>query len=144
MQCARFSRQSRCARGEISSRDNGYEFDGICKKYLKKTQKCGKKLFDITNFIRPEDVYLYEGLVSSLKLATRVSANPLAIIGAYINDGKYSGQCARLARTQSQCGVLSENHRQRQNYQPNGKRQAYLRKHGLCNGEFGKYRAKFS
>lgn len=80
---------------EISSRDNGYEFDGICKKYLKNA-KNAEKLFDITNFIRPEDVYLYEGLVSSLKLATRVSANPLAIIGAYINDGKYSGNVLDL------------------------------------------------
>ncbi len=75
---------------EIRKMDNGYAFHGICKEYLKDPQNL-RKLFDITNFIRPEDTGLYEGLFPALKLATRVSNNPVRILKAYIENKKFSG-----------------------------------------------------
>ena len=75
---------------EIKKMDNGYAFEGICKRYLSDPEKL-RLLPDITNFIRPEDVELYEGLFPALKLATRVSADPVRILRAYIENKKYSG-----------------------------------------------------
>ena len=75
---------------EIQKMDNGYAFHGICSGYLKEPGKL-QQIFDITNFIRPEDVELYEGLFPALKLATRVSNNPVRIIKAYIENKKFSG-----------------------------------------------------
>ena len=75
---------------EISKMDNGYEFSGICHEYLKKPGKLST-LFDNTGFVRPEDIYLYEKLFSSVKLATRVSANPVMVMKAYIDNKKHIG-----------------------------------------------------
>lgn len=67
---------------EISKMDNGYAFEGVCRAFLKDpANHC--KIVDRTGFIRPEDVDLYEGLFPALKLATRVSPNPLRILRAY-------------------------------------------------------------
>lgn len=67
---------------EISQMDNGYQFEGQCWYYLKKEDKRARWL-SLTNFIRPEDVHLYEGLFDGLKLATRVNKNPAKIIDSY-------------------------------------------------------------
>ena len=75
---------------EIRKMDNGYAFEGICKQYLSNPDKL-HSLLEITSFIRPEDVELYEGLFPALKLATRVSNNPVRILKAYIENKKYSG-----------------------------------------------------
>lgn len=75
---------------EIRKMDNGYAFEGVCKRYLSNPENL-QSIFDITNFIRPEDVELYEGLFPALKLATRVSNNPIKILKAYIENKKYSG-----------------------------------------------------
>lgn len=75
---------------DIQKMDNGYAFHGICHDYLKNPQNL-QSIFDITNFIRPEDVGLYEGLFPALKLATRVSNNPVRILKAYIEKRKFSG-----------------------------------------------------
>lgn len=75
---------------EIRKMDNGYSFHGICKEYLQNSQNL-QSIFDITNFIRPEDVTLYEGLFPALKLATRVSNNPVRILKAYIENKSFSG-----------------------------------------------------
>ena len=75
---------------EIRKMDNGYAFEGICKEYLSNPKNL-QSLYDITNFIRPEDVELYEELFPALKLATRVSNNPIKILKAYIENKKYSG-----------------------------------------------------
>lgn len=79
---------------EISERDNGYQFSGQCWDYLKKAEK-RRKWLSITNFIRPEDVYLYEGLFDGLKLATRVNNNPAKIVNAYCNSS-YNGAITDL------------------------------------------------
>lgn len=75
---------------EIQKRDNGYAFHGICKEYLKNPKNL-QSIFGITNFIRPEDVGLYEGLFPALKLATRVANKPARILKAYIENKKFSG-----------------------------------------------------
>ena len=85
---------------EIRKMDNGYAFHGICHKYLSNKEHI-KSYLDITNFIRPEDTELYEGLFPSLKLATRVSNNPSRILKAYIENKKFSG---------SVCDLLEPNH----------------------------------
>ena len=75
---------------EIKKMDNGYAFGGICRGYLHDPEHL-KSVFDITNFIRPEDTCLYEGLFPALKLATRVSNNPVRILKAYIENKRFSG-----------------------------------------------------
>ncbi|MBQ4120274.1 MAG: hypothetical protein IJD45_07805 [Clostridia bacterium] len=79
---------------EISARDNGYQFDGQCWEYLRKEEKL-KKWLSLTNFIRPEDVHLYEGLFEGLKLATRVNKNPVKIVNSYCN-ASYNGAITDL------------------------------------------------
>lgn len=80
---------------EISEMDNGFLFEGVCKKYLTKENNI-YKFFENTSFIRPEDVYLYEGIFPSMKLATRVNENPFKVIKAYIEDGRYTGSIMSL------------------------------------------------
>ncbi len=75
---------------EIRKMDNGYAFQGICKEYMSDPKNL-PRLLDITNFIRPEDVGLYEELFPALKLATRVSADPVRILKAYIENKRFSG-----------------------------------------------------
>jgi len=80
---------------EISQMDNGYEFSGICRKYLSKENNI-YKFFDVTGFIRPEDIKLYEGIFDSVKLATRVNSNPFAVLKAYVGEQKYNGNILSL------------------------------------------------
>lgn len=48
-----------------------------------------------STWIRPEDIKLYEGLIDTVKLATRQHSHPRMVIGAY-TDGKYSGNLLDL------------------------------------------------
>jgi hypothetical protein len=75
---------------EISVMDNGYAFSGVCQKFLQKKSNLSR-IFECTNFIRPEDVYLYEGIFPAMKLATRVNSNPVRVIDAYIKRAGYVG-----------------------------------------------------
>lgn len=79
---------------ELAAMDNAYEFHGICKEYLKNTAHLDA-LISNTNFIRPEDITLYEPYVSAVKLATRVHKNPCMVLESYIR-GKYSGDILAL------------------------------------------------
>ena len=79
---------------EISAMDNAYIFDGICKEYFSDENNLAN-LKNITNFVRPEDIHLYEDYFEAAKLATRVSDNPVRIIESYINS-KYSGNILEL------------------------------------------------
>ena len=78
-----------------SRMDNGYQFTGVCKKYLAKEENRGA-LLTATNYIRPEDTELYEGLVPAMKLATRVHENPSRVMRAYIERKKFVGNTASL------------------------------------------------
>ncbi|MBQ7726105.1 MAG: hypothetical protein IJT66_03070 [Clostridia bacterium] len=79
---------------EIAQTDHAYEFIGQCFAYLKKPEK-NRNWFSLTNFIRPEDVELYEGYFDGLKLATRINRNPNKIIRSYIQR-KYNGSLPNL------------------------------------------------
>lgn len=74
---------------EISMMDNAYTFSGVCKEFLKKPENM-EKIIENTNFVRPEDIDLYEEYFSAVKLATRVSNLPELILKSYISK-KYSG-----------------------------------------------------
>ena len=60
---------------QISKMDNGYDFNGICWDFLSKPENRDMWL-QRTNFIRPEDIGLYERLTPAVKLATRVNSAP--------------------------------------------------------------------
>jgi len=79
---------------EISKMDNAYNFGGVCKDFLKNPANY-EKLIERTNFIRPEDIHLYEDFFVAAKLATRVHNNPSIVLKSYINQ-KYSGDILRL------------------------------------------------
>ena len=79
---------------EISAMDNAYEFRGICHDYLRNPAKQPNYLRD-TNFIRPEDIALYEKYFTVAKLATRTSRNPVQILNAYLK-GSYKGNVLEL------------------------------------------------
>lgn len=74
---------------EIAQMDNAYAFRGTCWDYLSKPEK-QSALVRQTNYIRPEDMHLYEGLFTAAKLATRVNASPVRVLEAY-TAGKYVG-----------------------------------------------------
>ena len=74
--------------------DNAYEFSGICREHLSKTENRVSILKD-SNFVRPEEIHLYDEYFCGAKLATRVSQNPIRILKAYIS-GKYSGAVTDL------------------------------------------------
>ncbi len=79
---------------EIAKMDNCYNFCGICHEYLKREENIFK-IIDNTNFVRPEDIDGYDGLVVAAKLATRIHKNPTEVLKSYINR-KYSGDVLRL------------------------------------------------
>lgn len=79
---------------EIAKMDNAYQFMGQCWEYLAKAEK-RKDWLRLTNFIRPEDVHLYESLFDGLKLATRVNKSPARVIEAYCK-GSYNGAVTEL------------------------------------------------
>lgn len=79
---------------EISKMDNAYDFRGICREFLTKPENRVSVIRD-TNFIRPEDIHLYDEYFTSAKLATRVSANPIKILRAYI-DKSFTGAVTDL------------------------------------------------
>ncbi len=80
---------------EIASMDNAFSFEGICGKFLKSGKNL-HKILDYTGFIRPEDVPLYEEMFPAMKLATRVSADPVRILQAYIDRGRHIGSALDL------------------------------------------------
>ena len=79
---------------EIAQMDNAYEFSGICREYLKDESRY-QTLIDNTNFIRPEDMHLYEPYFVAAKLATRIHKNPSMVVNSYMR-GRYSGNILEL------------------------------------------------
>ncbi|MBR5308868.1 MAG: hypothetical protein IKU43_08860 [Clostridia bacterium] len=75
---------------DISAMDNAYDFRGKCWEYLSKGDNA-KYMIQRSNYIRPEDVHLYEGLFEALKLATRINASPIKVIHAYTSGRFYGG-----------------------------------------------------
>ena len=79
---------------EISAMDNAYAFEGQCHLYLESSEK-RKYWLRISNFIRPEDIRVYEDYFDGMKLATRTNSNPSRVICAYCR-GSFSGAVTDL------------------------------------------------
>lgn len=79
---------------DISKMDNAYEFNGICREHLSKVKNRVSIIKD-SNFVRPEEICLYDEYFKGAKLATRVSNNPIRTLKAYIS-GKYNGAVTDL------------------------------------------------
>ena len=69
---------------EIAKEDNGYSYRDTCWEYLgREADKA--KILARWNWVRPEDIHLYEGLVAAAKLATRVNVNPVRVLESYVS-----------------------------------------------------------
>ena len=79
---------------EIMAMDNAFDFRGVCHDYLAKKEKQISLIRD-TNFVRPEDLHLYEPYFSAIKLATRSNRNPVTVIEAFAGR-KYTGNVTEL------------------------------------------------
>ena len=79
---------------EIAQMDNAYDFRGMCREYLK-DEKRYETLYAHTNFIRPEDMHLYEPYFVAAKLATRIHKNPSMVVNSYVRQ-RYSGNLLEL------------------------------------------------
>ena len=79
---------------DIAAMDNAYSYNGTCWEYLSKPEK-QYSLVAKTNYVRPEDMALYEGLFTAAKLATRVNSSPARVLEAYVK-GKYIGAITEL------------------------------------------------
>lgn len=79
---------------EVMQMDNAYAFQGLCRHFLASEENRQRILY-LSNWIRPEDVCQYEGLVDGVKLATRVSERPAMILAAYAR-GRFSGDLLSL------------------------------------------------
>ena len=92
---------------DIAKMDNAYDFNGICWDFLRKKENRASILKD-TNFIRPEDIHLYDEYFTAAKLATRVSKNPIKTLRAYIN-GKYSGSINEILEPNHSGAIYPDN-----------------------------------
>ena len=79
---------------ELVKMDNAYDFHGICRAFMCE-ERNRRRWIQLTNWVRPEDLPHYEGLVDGVKLATRVSRMPEAIIRAYA-EGRFMGNLPEL------------------------------------------------
>ena len=77
---------------EIMARDNAVAFRGVCDGFLRENPSA---FLSRLNFIRPEDLPLYEGIVDLFKLATRVNPAPETVLRAYA-EGRYAGNLPEL------------------------------------------------
>lgn len=89
---------------EIAREDNAFGFGGICRDFLAGPDG-PEKFFRHTNFVRPEDLLLYEDYFDMIKLATRTNPDPVQVIQAYLS-GHYRGNIPALLEP-DHAGVLS-------------------------------------
>ena len=101
---------------EISAMDNGYQFKGVCWDYLSDENNFYSWLRR-TNFIRPDDICLYDDIVPALKLATRVNSAPSRVLAAYI-DKRYRGSVMELLEP-NHSGIFYPNYIENANFDEN-------------------------
>ena len=128
----------------LSARDNAYEFVGVCREFLKKPENRVSVIRDM-NYIRPEDINIYEGLADCVKLATRVNRDPIRVLDAYVS-GRYSGPLTGLLEPdngQSLLPEIVENSRFPENF---GERVSSCKKDcancGFCDDVYEKVRVR--
>ena len=66
-------------------------FDG----YYVKRETDEAKIAARWNWVKPEDIHLYEGLVTAAKLATRINVNPVRVLESYVS-GSHAGNMLDL------------------------------------------------
>ena len=98
---------------EISAMDNGYQFRGVCWDFLSDPSNFHSWL-QRTNFIRPEDIELYHGIVPAVKLATRVNSSPSRVLAAYVGK-RYRGSVMELLEP-NHSGVFYPNYIENANF----------------------------
>ncbi|MBQ8408198.1 MAG: hypothetical protein IJY39_04980 [Clostridia bacterium] len=98
---------------EISAMDNGYQFNGVCWDFLSNKNNFDKWL-QRTNFIRAEDIELYEDIVPAVKLATRVNSAPARVLEAYVGK-KYRGSVMELLEP-NHSGIFYPNYIENANF----------------------------
>ena len=101
---------------EIAAMDNGYQFKGVCWDFLSDPANFEQWL-QRTNFIRPEDVSLYEGIVPAMKLATRVNLAPSRVLSAYVGH-RYRGSVMELLEP-NHSGIFYPNYIENANFDGN-------------------------
>lgn len=79
---------------EIAEMENAFEFPGLCHEFLTSGAHRAR-ILSLTNFIRPEDLGEYAPFFDGIKLATRTSRTPAAIVDAYA-AGRFSGNLLDL------------------------------------------------
>ena len=79
---------------EIAKADNAFTFHSACRNFLGKGDN-KEEILRLSNWVRPEDLHNYEGLVDGVKIATRTSPNPISILEAYAR-GSYAGNILDL------------------------------------------------
>ena len=79
---------------EIAKMDNAFTFHSACRGFLSKGDN-RSQLLRLSNWVRPEDLHHYEGLIDGVKIATRTSPNPIAILDAYARAA-YAGNVLDL------------------------------------------------
>lgn len=79
---------------EIAKADNAFTFHSACRSFLGKGNN-REQLLRLSNWVRPEDLHHYEGLIDGVKIATRTSPNPIAILDAYARAA-YAGNVLDL------------------------------------------------
>ncbi len=79
---------------EIAEMDNAFEFKGVCHEFIR-SENNKHRILNHCNFIRPEDMHLFEGLCDGVKLATRTNRNPSAVVKAYC-DAHFAGNLLDL------------------------------------------------
>ena len=78
----------------VARADNGYAYRGTCWEYLAR-ETDADKILSRWNWIAPERVSQYEGLVTAMKLATRVNQNPVRVLESYVS-GTHAGNMLDL------------------------------------------------
>ena len=79
---------------EIDRVDNAVRFKEVCREYLKSGGRRVALVRD-SNYVRPEDLHLYQRWFDVVKLATRANTNPTKVIKAYLEES-YSGNLLDL------------------------------------------------
>lgn len=88
----------------IARIDNAYTFKPLCREYLRAREHYVSLIRDM-NYVRPEDIDLYDNLVDSVKLATRVNRCPERILDAYC-DRHYRGALTDLLEPDNGVSLL--------------------------------------
>lgn len=67
---------------EIARMDNAFTFKSACRSFMSDPAH-RRQILRLSNWVRPEDLHRYDGLVDGAKIATRTTPSPVAVLEAY-------------------------------------------------------------